>query len=162
MKPYTRMAGQSLKTFEARSSSRWIMVENYQENTLEEHSSLRNRVMFVSVAESDPAAAFLKLNNPNGDFDQIKRAVKQGFLVRTRADSGTKESRINDTSNRDKAFASGAQFVSTDYPEPDARFSNYRCRLPDGLVARLNPISASTLYNETNSALEFDLADVDE
>ena len=83
---------------------------------LEGHPSLRKRVMFVSVGETDSASAFLKLNDPVGDFEKIQRVVKQGFLVRTRADSGTRESRSNDGSKRDRAFASGAQFVSTDYP----------------------------------------------
>ena len=122
---------------------------------LAEHPSLRERVMFVSVDESDPAAGFLKLNDPVGDFDRIQRVVKQGFLVRTRADAGTKESRTNDGSKRDKALASGAHFISTDYPEPDRRFSDYHCRLPKGLVARLNPVSGADMSGD---AFEFDLA----
>ena len=125
---------------------------------LKEHPSLRKRVMFVSVDETNPAAAFLKLNNPVSDFAKIQRAVKQGFLVRTRADSDTRESRNNDGTKRDMALASGAQFVSTDYPEPDERFSDYRCCLPNGVVARLNPISAAVLSNEKNKAFEYDLA----
>ena len=100
---------------------------------LKEHPSLRKRVMFVSVDETNPAAAFLKLNNPVSDFAKIQRAVKQGFLVRTRADSDTRESRNNDGTKRDMALASGAQFVSTDYPEPDERFSDYRL-LPAEMV----------------------------
>lgn len=125
---------------------------------LEGHSSLRDRVMFVSVDETDAAAAFFKINDPLGDFDKIQRVVKQGFLVRTRADSGTKESRANDPTKRDKAFASGAHFVSTDYPEPDERFSRYRCRLPHDVVARLNPVSGSGLLRVDGDLLEFDLA----
>ncbi len=53
---------------------------------------------------------------------------------------------------RDKALASGAQFVSTDYPEPDKRFSDYRVGLPGGVVARANPVSGDPAWG--NSDLE--------
>jgi hypothetical protein len=105
------------------------------------HPSLRGRMLFVSVEETHPAAAFMKINDAVSNFDKIQAFVKKGFLVRTRADSGTKESRINDTSRREKALASGAHFVSTDYPEPDHRFSEYKVRFDDNVVARANPVS---------------------
>jgi len=108
------------------------------------HPSLRGRVMFVGVDESHPAAAFMKLNNPNRDFDKIQRLVKEGFLVRTRADAGTRESRANDSSRCKKAQLSGAHFISTDYPAPDKRFSDYRCCLPGQIVARVNPVSGAS------------------
>lgn len=63
------------------------------------------------------------------------------FMVRTRADYDTVQSRQNDTTQRDAAFASGAQFISTDYPEPNPEFSPYCVRFDDGVVARMNPIS---------------------
>jgi hypothetical protein len=108
---------------------------------LKGHPSLRGRLLFVSVDEEHPAAAFMKINDAVGDFDLIQRMVRRGFLVRTRADSGTKQARVNDVSTREKAFASGAHFVSTDYPEPDRRFSSYRVRFEDGIVARANPVT---------------------
>lgn len=108
---------------------------------LKGHDSLEGRVMFVSVADTNPAAAFLKINNPIADFDKIQRAVKQGFLVRTRADGDTKQSRSGDITQREKAFASGAQYISTDYPRPDPRFTDYQVRFPNGIVARSNPVS---------------------
>lgn len=108
---------------------------------LEGHPALKGRVMFASVAETHPAAAWMKVNDPVGDFSRIQRLVKEGFLVRTRADADTVEARANDPRRREKALASGAQFVSTDYAEPDAGLSAYRVRLPGGVVARANPIS---------------------
>ena len=64
-----------------------------------------------------------------------------GYLVRTRADADTKESRFNDTRRREAALASGAQYVSTDYLWPDPRFpGGYQVRLPGGVVARCNPV----------------------
>jgi hypothetical protein len=53
------------------------------------------------------------------------------------------EARTGDTGPRDAALASGAQFVSTDYPEPDPRFgTGYEVSFPDDTVARCNPVSA--------------------
>ena len=109
---------------------------------LADHPALRGRAMFVSVAEDHPAAAWMKLNDPIQDFEQIQRLVKAGFLVRTRADADTAEARKDDTTRRDKALASGAQFISTDFPEPRPELSPYRARLPGDVVARPNPISA--------------------
>ncbi len=108
---------------------------------LDGHPALRNRLLFVSVPRSNPAAAWMKRNDPVGDFDDIQALVRDGFLVRTRADADTRQSRSNDPTPRDKALASGAQFVSTDYPEPRAEFSTYCVRLPGGVVARSNPVN---------------------
>jgi hypothetical protein len=91
---------------------------------------LQDRLLFVSVPREHPAAAWMKLNDAVGSFDQISDLVKAGFLVRTRADVGTVEARKNDAHRRDRAIASGAQLISTDYPEPDLRFSDYSLTLP--------------------------------
>lgn len=107
------------------------------------HPSLKGRLLFATVDEDDGAAAFFKLNDPVGAFDRIQRLVKAGFLVRTRADSGTRQARENDPSTRDRALASGAQYVSTDYPEPNPAFSDYRVRFDGGMVARANPVSGT-------------------
>ncbi len=86
----------------------------------------RERAMFVNVPADHPAAAVMILNEPVSDFDQIQAMVRQGFLVRTRADADTVEARSGDTTRRDAAFASGAQAISTDYYLPASRFgTNY-------------------------------------
>lgn len=105
------------------------------------HPALRGRVLFVSVAPGHPAAAWMKVNDPVKDFDRIQTLVRDGFLVRTRADADTAEARADDPARRDKALASGAQFVSTDYPEPRPEFSAYRVRLPGDVIARINPVA---------------------
>ena len=107
---------------------------------LEGHPTLERRVMFATVAETNPAAGWMKINDPIGDYDRIQSMVKQGYLVRTRADANTKQSRNNDASQRERAFSSGAQFISTDYAVPDRRFSEYVVRFPNGIVARSNPL----------------------
>jgi hypothetical protein len=108
---------------------------------LKGHPALEGRLLFVSVPPTHPAAAWMKENNAIGDFDQIQDLVKRGFLVRTRADSGTRAARANDTRRRDQALASGAQFVSTDYPEPNPALSPYAVRFENGIVVRINPVN---------------------
>jgi len=124
---------------------------------LEGHPALRDRVMFASVAPENPAAAWFKINDPIKDFDRIQKLVREGFLVRTRADADTRQARTNDVAQRDKALASGAQFISTDYPEPDRRFSDYSVRFPDRQVARSNPVIGDPAW--THIDLESDKPD---
>jgi hypothetical protein len=115
------------------------------------HPSLQGRVMFASVGMDHPAGAFLKLNDPIGDFDAIRAAVTAGFVVRTRADADTREARTGDTAPRDHALASGAQWVSTDYPVPDTRWGHrYVASIPGGTPARCNPLSAPPFCRSTD------------
>lgn len=100
--------------------------------------SLEGRVMFVNTDEASPAAAYLTLNETS-DIPRIREDVRKNFLVRTRADADTVEARRNDTSRRDQALLSGAQYVSTDYMESDARFGSYIARMPPGVIAACNP-----------------------
>jgi hypothetical protein len=104
--------------------------------------SLKGRTMFIGEDDlSAPDAAFIVLNEPM--TDDIAGAVKLGFIVRTRADADTVEARANDTARRDKALASGAQYVSTDYMVPDMRFGPYTARMSDGAIAACNPLTAA-------------------
>jgi hypothetical protein len=102
--------------------------------------SLEGRVMFINTTEDSPAAAYLTLNEALTDTAHITKDVELGFLVRTRADADTVEARANDTARRDKALASGAQYVSTDYMHPDTRFGAYQARLPEDVIAACNPV----------------------
>lgn len=111
---------------------------------LKNHPSLEGRVLFVDAKqETNSEAAFFKLNDPISDFDRIQKLVQSGFIVRTRADASTVQSRSNDTTRRDQAFASGAQIISTDYPEADTRFSDYAVRFPNGRAVRSNPVNGT-------------------
>jgi hypothetical protein len=105
--------------------------------------SLEGRAMFVNIDEGSPAAGYITLNEPIKEHARIEAAVRQGLIVRTRADADTWEARRNDTAPREAAFASGAQYVSTDYMHPDRRFSDYSARLPGGGLARPNPVTAA-------------------
>lgn len=105
--------------------------------------ALEGRVLFVNTDENSPAAAYLTLNDPVAQGDRIRAAVRQGFIVRTRADADTREARAGDVSRRDAALASGAQYVSTDYIWADPRLGAYEVRLADGAAAVCNPVRAA-------------------
>lgn len=110
---------------------------------LEGHPALEGQVLFTNSIPGDADAAFVKLNDPIGDGETIREVVAQGYIVRTRADADTYEARSGDTRPREAALASGAQFVSTDYPVPDPDFgTGYFVEIPGGLVARCNPVNA--------------------
>ena len=95
------------------------------------------QLLFASVDREHPAAAWMKRNDPVAQEAEIRELVSYGFLVRTRAYSGTNEARGNDPHRRYLAIDSGAQLISTYFPEPDPRFSPYSVRLP--LPAEGNP-----------------------
>lgn len=96
---------------------------------LKKSETLTGRLLFASVSADHPAAAWMKRNDPVSQFEEIQKLVKQGFMVRTRADADTTEARRNDPSRSKKAIESGAQLISTDFPEPDSKFSDYRVHL---------------------------------
>jgi hypothetical protein len=130
----------------ARSRGKFILAldEHAEKAALYAHNShsLKGRAMFIGeddLTASD--AAFIVLNEPLKD--DIAGAVKQGFMVRTRADADTVEARANNTKPRDAALASGAQYVSTDYMVPDTRFGPYTARMPAGVIAACNPLTAA-------------------
>ncbi len=105
---------------------------------LDGHPSLRGRIMFTSSAPPADEAGFVKLNDPIGDFDRIQTLVGQGYIIRTRSDADTVQARSGDTTMREAAITSGAQFVSTDYPVPDPRFgTGYMVAIPGGMPGAL-------------------------
>ncbi|HEY7498173.1 MAG TPA: phosphatidylinositol-specific phospholipase C1-like protein [Vicinamibacterales bacterium] len=120
-------------------------TDDHRTEYLRGNPSLEGRVMFVSGSPGEASAAFVKMNEALGDDEnRIRETVKSGYLVRTRADIPTVEARTGSTLRRDAAFRSGAQYVSTDYPEPSPFGSGYLARLPEAerLPARCNPVTA--------------------
>jgi len=106
------------------------------------HPSLRGRVLFTNSTPGEPDAAFLERND--GPAAEISALVRQGYLIRARTDSDTKQARVNDATTRDAMMASGAQILSTDYPanEPARWPGHYVVVLPGNVVARCNPTNA--------------------
>lgn len=123
-----------------------FMMDNggsYRSTYLAGAPNLAGRMMFTNASPGDPDAAFIKRNDP--DDPSIPGLVRDGYVVRTRADGDTVEARENDTGPRDAALASGAQWVSTDYPVPDFGVgfeTDYFVEIPGGTVARCNPVNA--------------------
>lgn len=79
---------------------------------------LDGRAMFPD-AFGDTSLPFAAIHSMNDPFDpRIAEVALEGHLVRTRADSDGVEPLANDVGPRDAALASGAHWVSTDFPEP--------------------------------------------
>jgi hypothetical protein len=110
---------------------------------LEGHPELEGRVLFTNAVAGSADAAFVEQNDPREDPALIPSLVQAGYIVRTRADADTEQARSGDTADRDAALASGAQYVSTDYPVPNPDFgTGYFVEIPDGAPGRCNPINA--------------------
>ncbi len=119
----------------------------YRDTYLRGNPSLEGRLLFTNSKPGVPDGAFMKRYVwDQGGVAEITGLVRKGYLVRTRADADTMQARTNDTSTRDAALATGAQWVSTDYPAPGmaSRFdgSPYYAAIPGGYTARCNPQTA--------------------
>lgn len=113
-----------------------------REEYLEDHPSLRGRSMFVNSEPQRPEAAVMIRNNPLRELDTITRLVKQGYLVRTRADAALHEARSGDLSRFEAAKKSGAQVISTDFYQADWRLNpSYRVRFEHHSCIRRNPVT---------------------
>jgi hypothetical protein len=104
------------------------------------NGALRGRILFPHTTPGTPDSAFVEMNQ--GPRRKIEALVRQGYLVRTRADADTREARAGSTLRRDEALASGAQLVSTDYPASEpAASTGYSVSFPQGSMTRCNPIN---------------------
>jgi len=108
---------------------------------LESHPGLSGARMFTLSDESSTEAAIFSLTDPLGDGEEITRLVSDGYIVRSRADSGGEEADNNDTARRDAALSVGAHSISTDYPA-QVEGMDYWVEIPEGTPSRCNPISA--------------------
>jgi len=108
--------------------------------------NLERRVLFTNSRPGLQDAAFIKRNEPRGvNTAQIADLVRRGYYVRTRSDVPLQTVIANDTSMLDAALASGAQLISTDFPQigMSARYdSDFVAELPEGRPARCNPVNA--------------------
>jgi hypothetical protein len=124
-----------------------FLLDNKRAEYLVGHPTLEGRVAFTPSFAGQPDAAFVKRNDPLGaNLAEIQALVAAGYVVRTRADEPVFHAQNNDTTMRDAALASGAQWVSTDFPVPGiaARWngSPYAAQIPGGTPARCNPVNA--------------------
>lgn len=125
-----------------------INPEPYRSIYLEGHDGLEGRILFTNAEPGQPDASYVGLDDPIADGRRITELVEQGYLVRTRADADGTDAETDDTTRLDAALASGAQWVSTDYPGPDGAEAQYGtgyvAELPGFLAARCNPVTAPT------------------
>ncbi|MEC9125025.1 MAG: Ca2+-dependent phosphoinositide-specific phospholipase C [Candidatus Thermoplasmatota archaeon] len=106
--------------------------------------------MFTSQDDSPSyAQAIFSLTDPIGDGDEIERLAAEGYIVRTRADSGGEEADNNDTSRLEAALSSGAHSISTDYPAK-VESIEYWVEIPGGTPSRCNPVSAPDQCSSEN------------
>ena len=105
---------------------------------LKGHASLKGRILFTNADPGTPDAAFIEQND--APAEAINALAQQGYLIRTRADSDTKEARENDKSSFVAACASGAQIITTDYYYKSAFFpSDYSISFDGGTYMRRMP-----------------------
>lgn len=89
------------------------------------YRAFKRPLMFYYGEPNDSNTAFLLRNNPKGNENEISSLSKR-FIIRTRCDAGTVESRNNDYTIWNAALKSNAQIISTDYYKPDLRWSSYK------------------------------------
>lgn len=109
------------------------------------HPSLKGRVLFADALPGTPEAAIHIMNNAKKDLAAIKRLVKKGYIIRTRADSDTEEARNDDKRSFEAAQKSGAQIISTDYYQKSTHFkSAYMISFTGGTYFKVNPLFKNT------------------
>jgi hypothetical protein len=97
------------------------------------HKGLLERKMFVNSAPGTTESAFVILNNPMDDKEQIQSLVAKGYIVRTRADDANIEAKNNDYKRFESAINSGAQIISTDYYITIPKYNNdFQIKFRDG------------------------------
>ena len=105
--------------------------------------SLEDRILFTSATPGEPDAAFVRVDDSIENGDDLDQWAESGYLIRTRTDVPAVHAVDDDTSLRDSAIASGAHYLSTDYYRVDpAVGTSFVVELPDGAVARCNPVTA--------------------
>ena len=132
----------------ARGKVMFLMANRdpYRSRYVAGHPRLAGRILFPNSSPARSDAAFMEVDDPRGVRERrIRRLVRRGFVVRTRADADTIEARVNDVGRAEAALASGAQWVSTDFPAAGTAThlgSPYFVALPGAVPARCNPVTA--------------------
>ena len=129
------------KVQEAKGKFLFVLDNNGENRDLyiKGHPSLKGRMIFTNSAPGTAEAAALFRNDPG---PEITGLIKQGYIVRTRADADTMEARKEDYSRFEKAKASGAQIITTDYYQPSTLFkSNYKISFDHRTYERKNPVT---------------------
>ena len=128
---------------ESRGKVLFAMLDGgkHKKNYLAQTPNLVGRPMFVKSNRDEPVAAIMLRDGPLDSGEEIRSLVREGFIVRTRADSPNPDELDPNSPRPQAALASGAQLISTDYPYLPA-MNGYRFELPTGPRSRCNPINA--------------------
>ena len=118
----------------------FIQLGGTKELYLNNHPGGNGRAMCLYAKPGTPECAFVMRDDPMRDSVNITALVKQGYIVRTRSDAETVESRENNSAPKNAAFNSGAQITSTDYYKPDLRFSTFTVQWDGKHAGRVNPV----------------------
>ena len=98
--------------------------------------------MFTMSEPGSSEAAIFSDTDPIGNGDEIEALVRDGFIIRSRADNAEDgEADNNDTTRLQAAISVGAHSISTDYPE-EVDGIEYWVEIPNGNPVACNPISA--------------------
>ncbi|WP_192350996.1 phosphatidylinositol-specific phospholipase C1-like protein [Algoriphagus sp. Y33] len=137
------LAGNWPSVDEVKGKFLFVLDENEEkiDRYLSVKPGLKDAVLFVNKKEGNPTAGFRIINNPIKDEAYICDLVRKGYMVRTRADSDTKEARAEDYTTFERAKASGAQVITTDYYHTSTFFkSDYKVNFEGNVYERPNPV----------------------
>ena len=108
--------------------------------------------MFTMSEPGSSEAAIFSDTDPIGNGDEIEALVRDGFIVRSRADNAEDgEADNNDTTRLEAAISVGAHSISTDYPE-EVDGIEYWVEIPEG-----NPVAILSLHQLTAHLKEWNL-----
>ena len=114
-----------------------FLMDNRSELYLERYPGMKGATLFTTAKEpGENEAVFINTNEPRRDIPSL---IEDGYIVRTRADSDTLEARLDSTEKREAAIRSGAQYISTDFPDPREYFSKFKRLFPEDALIRCNP-----------------------
>ena len=99
--------------------------------------TLPHRLFFTSQQIGSKEAGWFRIPDPADP--QLRRVIRKGFLATVQADTHMLEGRTGSTARRDAAFASGAQFILTDFPARDKRFTQYNVAFNGSRFVRCSP-----------------------
>jgi len=113
-----------------------------RENYHEKFPGLNQARMFTMSEAGSGEAAIFSNTDPIGNSEEITALVKDGYIVRSRADNAENgEADNNDRNRLEAAIAVGAHSISTDYPAKVDGI-DYWVEIPEGNPVACNPISA--------------------
>ena len=124
--------------------------EEQKQIYLQQGSTLQKKSMFLSVPRNSDAAAIFIRNDPVKNQQEIQALVKDGFLVRTRADADLSATTESLQKQRDAAFASGAQFISSDFykQSPQSTNRSHSVSFENDCLKRFNAVTHQNLINK--------------